>query len=234
LRHQREEIEALELDDFLDSIDINISMASYSDRTAAPHTSVSGIGIINNASMPCEASPTVDRSLQTQDHSQQYLHPRAPCGLWNEGSICYMTSTLQQCFMLPSFRDYIFSLHLKENPTHTIPQVTADFSESRAKKVRESLEQSFEFMKQLQQLFLRLQHSPERAIDPAPLYEAMRDPADSNLPLDINIQRDASEFLSTLFAHVGAVVTALGSSYETAFRNSIAGTEPEPSCPSNT
>jgi hypothetical protein len=61
----------------------------------------------------------------------------------------------------------------------------------------------------------------------------MRDPADSNLPLDISIQRDASEFLSTLFAHVGAVVKALGSTYETAFRNSIAGTEPQSSCSSN-
>jgi hypothetical protein len=95
-RRQREEIEALELDDFLDNIDINTSMASYSDKTAAaPHTSDYGNDIIHEFTMPCKASSIADRSLQTWDHYlQQFLHLGAPCGLLNEGSICYMTSTL--------------------------------------------------------------------------------------------------------------------------------------------
>ena len=127
-----------------------------------------------------------------------------------------MISTLQQCFMLESFREDVLTLPLDPSLFR--------FDGGATERKQLLTKHAREFLEELQYLFANLQESHRREVSPLPLCSVMREPFAPDQPLDISMQRDASEFISTLFGHVEILTKALGPRYDHVLRGSTAGT----------
>ena len=94
-------------------------------------------------------------------------------GLKNQGATCYMNSITQQFFMIPSFRQAILE----------------------ARDTEEDKENSLLY--QLQNLFVFLQESEQRAYDTSPFCHSFKD-YEGN-PMNTAIQMDVDEYFNMLF-----------------------------------
>lgn len=103
-------------------------------------------------------------------------------GIYNPGCICYMISSLQQLYMVPSFRQAVLNL-------------TFGGSVGVEKK-----EESESFLFQLQRLFANLQESSQPAYDLRDFCHAFKD-FEGN-PTNIAVQQDGAEFVTNFFQQV--------------------------------
>lgn len=99
------------------------------------------------------------------------------CGLKNCGLTCYINSVLQQIFMIPKFRQFIFNIELE---------------------YKEDLNE--DVLYQLQKLFVSLQESPDKYCDPTDLIKSIK--TSDGGKIQIGIQGDAVEFLQQLFQNL--------------------------------
>lgn len=102
-------------------------------------------------------------------------HKKSPAGyvgIKNLGSICYMSSMIQQFFLLEPFRNAILSLKIKE-------------------KLLDNM------LYQLQNIFVYLLRSNRRDVNPQDFCFSFKEPDGS--PINVKVQHDAHEFLNILF-----------------------------------
>ena len=127
--------------------------------------------------------------------TQVEVAPHGYVGMRNLGCICYMNSTNQQLFMVPSFRRALLA--------------APDCSES---------ETDDDVLFQMQLMMAYLQESELQFYDPVGLCRALKD-WDGN-SVNVAVQQDASEYLQQIFQ---ALETALGTAPDGALKIAFGG-----------
>ncbi len=112
--------------------------------------------------------------LPFQFEQQKALRsPAGYAGLYNLSNTCYLNSLITQLYMNPDFRSYLMSFDVDET------------DDSKA------------LLHETQRLFVNLQESISRAVDPAAFVGAIR--TYDQGPIDIHNQMDVDEFYNLLF-----------------------------------
>jgi ubiquitin C-terminal hydrolase len=110
-------------------------------------------------------------------------------GLRNYGCTCYLNSLIQQLFMIPSFRDNIFSVPILENKENKFHDLDKNP------------------LYQLQLLFANLSSSLKQFHTPMHFIKSFN--AFNNEPINVGIQQDCEEFLNILIDKLEAVTKEL-------------------------
>ncbi|TYZ63214.1 hypothetical protein PybrP1_003211 [[Pythium] brassicae (nom. inval.)] len=119
-------------------------------------------------------------------------------GLKNLGCTCYLNSTIQSFFMIPRFRRQILRFHA----------AAAAPSESSASS---SGDASTSVLYELQSLFAHLEGSAKPYYNPKPFTAALK--TWDGESIDVNLQQDASEFLTSFFQQIESEMNGVRSGH---------------------
>lgn len=114
-------------------------------------------------------------------------------GLKNLGCTCYLNSTIQSFFMMPRFRRQVLRLQSDVNSSGS------DRSEVKS------------LTYELQSLFAHLEGSAKPYYNPRPFTRAMK--TWDGETVDVNVQQDASEFLTSFFQQIESEMNGISDHY---------------------
>ncbi|GMF65645.1 unnamed protein product [Phytophthora lilii] len=131
---------------------------------------------------PVVATSTVSTSKRRSSKSSkdQLLQRGKYVGLKNLGCTCYLNSTIQSFFMMPRFRRQVLRLQSSGS--------TSEKTETKS------------LTYELQSLFAHLERSAKPYYNPRPFTRAMK--TWDGETVDVNVQQDASEFLTSFFQQI--------------------------------
>ena len=129
-------------------------------------------------------------------------------GLNNLGATCYINSSLQQFYMIPSFRKELIDFKISSadllSPEKYEGLWNSHEGESKFSAQNivpgEHNKQAVSIVKELANLFIQLQESERKFVDTSAFVSSYRDPYGE--VIDYAVQADASEFLTAFFQHV--------------------------------
>ncbi|KAL9644153.1 hypothetical protein ABK040_005617 [Willaertia magna] len=165
-----------------------------------------------NSSYEDALNRAIQASLQDQKKDSEPKTPKekfrkffhTPIGLKNIGNTCYVNSLLQTYFLIPTFRQLVFSFNeldfikkielrlnslqqsLQQNVQQNLQNVNLQME-----KIKKQAEKDLNFMKELQRLFCGLILSNRTFIDPSNLVIALKE---EGVDVNIGFQEDISEF----------------------------------------
>lgn len=111
-------------------------------------------------------------------------------GLKNLGSTCYMNSTIQSFFMIPRFRRQILRFNAESSSTSG---------------------ESQSVLYELQSLFAHLEGTAKPYYNPKPFTSALK--TWDGESIDVNLQQDASEFLTSFFQQIESEMNGVNSGH---------------------
>ncbi|KAG1695480.1 hypothetical protein DVH05_019636 [Phytophthora capsici] len=131
---------------------------------------------------PSAVTSTVSTSKRKSSKSSkdQLLQRGKYVGLKNLGCTCYLNSTIQSFFMIPRFRRQVLRLQSSGNGNEKSETKSLTF--------------------ELQSLFAHLEGSAKPYYNPRPFTRAMK--TWDGETVDVNVQQDASEFLTSFFQQI--------------------------------
>uniref|UniRef100_K3WT18 USP domain-containing protein n=1 Tax=Globisporangium ultimum (strain ATCC 200006 / CBS 805.95 / DAOM BR144) TaxID=431595 RepID=K3WT18_GLOUD len=148
-----------------------------------PKTSVSSMAPASKRKLGKSAKEAATRN-QIQERGK-YV------GLKNLGCTCYMNSTMQAFFMIPRFRRQILRFNAEQNSGTST-------ASGEGKSV----------LYELQSLFAHLEGTAKSYYNPRPFTSALK--TWDGESIDVNLQQDASEFLTSFFQQIESEMNGMG------------------------
>ncbi|KAJ8566252.1 hypothetical protein ON010_g6871 [Phytophthora cinnamomi] len=141
---------------------------------------------------PTATTTTISTSKRKGSKSMkdQLLQRGKYVGLKNLGCTCYLNSTIQSFFMMPRFRRQVLRLQSSGSGSEK-PEVKS-------------------LTYELQSLFAHLEGSAKPYYNPRPFTRAMK--TWDGETVDVNVQQDASEFLTSFFQQIESEMNGVGAS----------------------